>query len=74
MFTTKFNKVHNLEKPGDAKSPEQLKVFFTKVSDDIFQIFGGRKDYNYKKDMPPIVSLVFAMRRRGTRRKSSTTL
>ena len=27
MFTTKFNKVHNLEKPGDAKLPEQLKVF-----------------------------------------------
>ena len=63
MFTTKFNKVHNLEKHGDAKSPEQLKVFFTKVSDDIFKMFGGEKDYNYKKDMPPIVSLVFAMKK-----------
>ena len=63
IFTTKFNKDHNLEKPGDAKLPEQLKVFSTKVSDDIFKMFGGDKDYNHKKDMPPISSLVFAMKK-----------
>ena len=63
IFTTKFNKDHNLEKPGDAKLPEQLKVFSTKVSDDIFKMFGGDKDYNHKKDMPPIASLVFAMKK-----------
>jgi hypothetical protein len=50
MFTTKFNKVHNLEKPGDAKLPEQLKVFSTKVSEDIFKMFGGDKDFNHKKE------------------------
>ena len=63
MFTTKFNKVHNLEKPGDAKLPEQLKVFSTKVSEDIFKMFGGDKDFNHKKEMPPIASLVFAMKK-----------
>ena len=63
IFTTKFNKDHNLEKPGDAKLPEQLKVFSTKVSDDIFKMFGGDKDYNHEKDMPPIASLVFAMKK-----------
>ena len=26
-------------------------------------MFGGEKDYNYKKGMPPIVSLVFAMKK-----------
>jgi hypothetical protein len=51
-FTTKFNKDHNLEMPGDAKQPEQLKVFSTKVSQDIFKMFGGDKDFNHKKDMP----------------------
>jgi hypothetical protein len=61
MFTTKFNKVHNLEKPGDAKLPEQLKVFSTKVSEDIFKMFGGDKDFNHKEEMPP--SLVFAMKK-----------
>jgi len=63
MFTTKFNKVHNLEKPGDAKLPEQLKVFSTKVSEDIFKMFGGDKDFNHMKEMPPIASLVFAMKK-----------
>ena len=63
MFTTKFNRNHNLENPGDAKQPEQLKVFFNKVSNDIFKMFGGDKDFNHKKDMPPIASLVFAMRK-----------
>jgi hypothetical protein len=63
IFTTKFNKEHNLEKPGDAKLPEQLKVFSTKVSEDIFKMFGGDKDYNHKKDIPPIASLVFAMKK-----------
>jgi hypothetical protein len=63
MLTTKFNRDHNLERPGDAKQPEQLKVFFGKVSDDIFKMFGGDKDFNHKKDMPPIASLVFAMRK-----------
>ena len=63
IFTTKFNKDHNLEKPSDAKLPEQLKVFSIKVSEDIFKMFGGDKDYNHKKDMPPIASLVFAMKK-----------
>jgi hypothetical protein len=63
LFTTKFNRDHNLEKPGDTKLPEQLKVFSTKVSEDIFNMFGGDKDYNYKKDMAPIASLVFAMKK-----------
>jgi hypothetical protein len=57
MFTTKFNKVHNLEKPGDAKLPEQLKVFSTKVSEDIFKMFGGDKDFNHMKEMPHIAQL-----------------
>ena len=63
LFTTKFNRDHNLEKPGDAKQPEQLKVFSIKVSEDIFKMFGGDKDFNHKKDMPPIASLVFAMKK-----------
>ena len=63
LFTTKFNRDHNLEKPGDAKQPEQLKVFSIKVSEDIFKMFGGDQDYNHKKDMPPIASLVFAMKK-----------
>jgi len=46
----KVHKVHNLEKPGDAKLPEQLKVFSTKVSEDIFKMFGGDKDFNHKKE------------------------
>ena len=63
LFTTKFNRDHNLEKPGYAKQPEQLKVFTTKVSEDIFKMFGGDKDFNYKKDMTPIARLVFAMKK-----------
>ena len=63
IFTTKFNRDHDLEKPGDAKQPEQLKVFSIKVSEDIFKMFSGDKDYNHKKEMPPIASLVFAMKK-----------
>ena len=39
MFTTKFNRNHNPENPSDAKQPEQLKVFYNRVSDDIFKMF-----------------------------------
>ena len=44
LFTTKFNRDHNSEKPGDAKQPEQLKAFSAKVSEDIFKLFGGDKE------------------------------
>jgi hypothetical protein len=63
LFTAKFNRDHNLEKPGDAKQPEQLKVFSIKISEHIYKMFGGNKDFNHMKDMPPIASLVFAMKK-----------
>ena len=60
-FTTKFNEAHNLT-GGDAKPHVQMKEFYKKVSDEIFKDYGGEKDFNYKKDMPPIATLVFNMK------------
>ena len=62
LFTTKFNSDHNLEKPGDAKQ-SKLKEYSIKVSEDIFKMIGGDQDYNHKKDMSPIASLVFPMKK-----------
>ena len=60
-FTTKFNEAHNLTEE-EAKHHTQMKGLVKKVIDDIFKIYGGEKDFNFKKEMPPIATLAFNMK------------
>ena len=64
LFTTKFNRDHNLEKPGDAKQ-SKLKEFSIKVSEDIFKMIGGDQDsFQLMASGPRIVPLNAQMKLR----------
>ena len=60
-FTTKFNEAPNLT-DEEAKHHNQMKGLVKKAIDDIFKTYGGEKDFNFKKDMPPIATLAFNMK------------